>query len=90
MFFPWSNAKVTSWVLNLAVLSRMDFFHQGTLVGVISSLVFTMWIGFGQTVARNYGTYTVPKLPTTTEGCPAEWFSNATEVTAETAAEAEE
>merc|ERR1719273_708856 len=29
----------------------------GAFVGMFTSLIFTMWFGFGQTFAKNYGTY---------------------------------
>ena len=32
-----------------------------------------MWIGFGQTVAKNYKAFSIPKLNTSIEGCPANW-----------------
>ena len=38
-----------------------------------------MWFGFGQTVAKNCGTYSVTPKPTEITGCPEEWF-NVTEV----------
>ena len=36
----------------------------------------TMWIGFGQTVASNFGCPTASATPkyTTIEGCPQEWI----------------
>ncbi len=37
-----------------------------------------MWIGFGQTLAKNLGTYSDPLPPTTVEGCPAGWIDNTT------------
>ena len=44
---------------------------------MFSSLIFTMWFGFGQTFARNYGTYEsgVPPKSTTIEGCPANIYN---------------
>ena len=47
---------------------------------MLTSLIFTMWIAFGQTLARHAGTYKVDPLPTTTEGCPADWLHNITTV----------
>ena len=55
-------------------------FSQGTFVGMLTSLIFTMWIGFGQTVAKNFGEYTVPTKETTIEGCPPNLYPNATDV----------
>ena len=45
---------------------------------MFSSLVLTMWVGFGQTVAKNFGTYKVDPLTTTIDGCPEEWIANVT------------
>ena len=44
-------------------------------MGTFVSLILTMWIGFGQTVAKNFDAYVaaVPKY-TTIEGCPPEWI----------------
>lgn len=53
---------------------------------MLSSLIFTMWVGFGQTVAKNVGTIVGNPLPTTTVGCPAAWL-NATAEAAKKAAE---
>lgn len=53
---------------------------------MLSSLVLTMWVGFGQTVAKNVGTITSNPLPTTVIGCPADWL-NATAVAAAKAKE---
>ena len=43
------------------------------------SLIITMWIGFGQTVAKNFGAITPVALNRTIEGCPEEWIANVTE-----------
>jgi len=55
----------------------------GAFVGTFSSLIFTMWMGFGQTVAKAAQTYKgerwSPKMPVSTENCPLVWF-NYTEV----------
>jgi len=55
----------------------------GAFVGTFSSLIFTMWMGFGQTVAKAAQTYEgerwSPKMPVSTENCPLAWF-NYTEV----------
>eukprot|EP00095_Tigriopus_kingsejongensis_P004642 maker-scaffold29_size597861-snap-gene-0.10 protein:Tk04642 transcript:maker-scaffold29_size597861-snap-gene-0.10-mRNA-1 annotation:"hypothetical protein DAPPUDRAFT_330864" len=48
---------------------------KGAFVGTITSLIFTMWIGFGQTVAKNFGTYGVAGKETTIDGCPSSWFN---------------
>lgn len=47
----------------------------GAFVGTFVSLIFTMWIGFGQTAAKYNGAYTaaVPKY-TTIEGCNQTWI----------------
>ncbi len=54
----------------------------GAFVGTFVSLIFTMWIGFGQTVANNLGTNPgAPQKYRTTEGCPEDWqeaFANLT------------
>jgi Na+/proline symporter len=47
----------------------------GCFTGMISSLIFTMWFGFGQSYAVNCHTYKVVSLPTDVSGCPAEWFN---------------
>ncbi len=49
---------------------------------MFSSLVFTMWIGFGQTVAKNVGTYVVPNKATSIEGCPEAWHARLDNITA--------
>lgn len=61
----------------------------GAFTGMLSSLIFTMWIGFGQTAAKNYGTYSVAGKETTIDGCPAAWF-NVTESSTETPTDAPE
>ena len=48
---------------------------QGAFIGGLSSLIFTMWIGFGQTAAKFNKGFTIPTLPTTTESCPEVWFN---------------
>ena len=35
---------------------KIFFFFQGTFVGMLSSLIFTMWFGFGATASKNFGT----------------------------------
>jgi len=51
----------------------------GAFVGCFSSLIFTMWMGFGQTVAKAAQTYDSarwsPKMPVSTENCPLAWFN---------------
>lgn len=47
---------------------------------MLSSLIITMWIGFGQTVAKNYGTYDVDKAVRSVEGCKKDWNATAPEV----------
>jgi len=49
----------------------------GAFVGTLTSLIFTMWMGFGQTVAKQAGTYDGArwgrKFPTSTANCPPSW-----------------
>lgn len=59
----------------MTVLISVLLYMQGAFVGMLSSLILTMWIGFGQTVAKNYGTYSVPTKETTVAGCPPEWMN---------------
>jgi len=49
----------------------------GAFVGMFSSLIFTMWFGFGQTFAKNYGTYEsgVAVKPTSVASCPAHIYN---------------
>merc|ERR1719427_1945879 len=51
----------------------------GAFVGCFSSLIFTCWMGFGQTVAKAAQTYDSarwsPKMPVSTENCPLAWFN---------------
>ena len=44
---------------------------------MFSSLIFTMWFGFGQTFAKNYGTYEsgVAAKPTSVASCPAHIYN---------------
>ena len=53
---------------------------------MFSSLLFTMWFGFGQTFAKNYGTYESGVLgkPTTLEGCPPHIYNETTTLAPET------
>ena len=53
---------------------------------MISSLMFTMWFGFGQTFAVNCNTYKVVPLPTDISGCPPEWFNFTTTTSTTTTA----
>merc|ERR1719308_363067 len=41
----------------------------GAFVGCLSSLIFTMWFGFGQTVARQYKAFSTPLMPMNNTGC---------------------
>jgi len=68
----------------------------GAFVGTFTSLIFTMWMGFGATVARNYGCLNpdfAPKMPTSTDMCPPSWLpmnttaTNTTQVAASTKCE---
>lgn len=50
----------------------------GAFVGTLSSLIFTMWMGFGSTVAKNFGckdSSWSQKFPTSTEFCPISWIN---------------
>jgi len=49
----------------------------GAFVGCLSSLIFTMWFGFGQTVARNFKAFSTPLMPLNVTGC-SEAILNAT------------
>jgi hypothetical protein len=55
------------------------FFVQGAFVGTLSSLIFTMWMGFGQTYAQYVNAYNSsrwsPKMPTSIENCPDSWLN---------------
>jgi hypothetical protein len=48
-------------------------------VGTLSSLIFTMWMGFGQTYAQYVNAYNssrwAPKMPTSIENCPDSWLN---------------
>jgi len=59
----------------------------GAFVGTFSSLIFTMWMGFGQTVAKAAKTYDgkrwSPAMPTSTENCPLSWFNYTVRATKE-------
>merc|ERR1719322_628963 len=48
----------------------------GAFSGTFVSLILTMWIGFGSTVAKNFGcpTASAEKKYTTIEGCPQDWI----------------
>jgi len=41
----------------------------GAFVGTFFSLIFTMWFGFGQTVARQYQQFSTPLKPFNSDGC---------------------
>jgi len=50
----------------------------GAFVGTLSSLIFTMWMGFGSTVANNFkckDSSWSQKFPTSTEFCPISWIN---------------
>eukprot|EP00397_Hematodinium_sp_SG-2012_P031775 GEMP01033771.1.p1 GENE.GEMP01033771.1~~GEMP01033771.1.p1 ORF type:complete len:654 (+),score=118.16 GEMP01033771.1:25-1962(+) len=54
--------------------------YIGALSGTIVSLILTMWIGFGQTVSQQMGTYGStgnwsPKMPTSVENCTAAFIN---------------
>jgi len=50
----------------------------GAFVGTFTSLLFTMWMGFGQTVAKQAGAYQGKlwgrKWPTSIDNCPESWL----------------
>ena len=66
----------------------MFVLKKGAFVGMLTSLIFTMWMGFGQTVAKNYGTIVSKPLATTVVGCPAAWLNATAEAAAKAAAKA--
>ena len=49
----------------------------GAFIGAFTSLIFTCWMGFGQTVARQAQTYDGSrwgrKFPTSIDNCPPSW-----------------
>jgi len=51
----------------------------GAFIGCFSSLIFTMWMGFGSTVAKKAGTYDSslwnPSMNRTTIHCPLHFFN---------------
>ena len=51
----------------------------GALTGLLTSLVFVLWMGFGQIVARQMGTFDAasfaPMMNTTTSNCPGDYSS---------------
>jgi len=53
--------------------------NLGAFVGTFSSLIFTCWMGFGQTVATKAKTYDGslwnPKMPVTTANCTLNFFN---------------
>lgn len=59
---------------------------QGTFVGTLFSLIFTMWIGFGSTVAKNFGHGIPPKKINSIEGCPAHFINETLTAAAATSA----
>jgi hypothetical protein len=44
----------------------------------LTSFAITVWIAFGQTLARQAGLYNVAKKPTSIDGCPVEWLNMTT------------
>ena len=54
----------------------------GALTGLLISLVFVLWMGLGQIVARQKGTYDAasfaPMMNTSTADCPSDWISSDT------------
>ena len=56
----------------------------GALTGLVISLIFSFWIGFGQSVARQMGTMNSKFSPmpnSTISHCPSSWTENQTEAT---------
>ena len=51
---------------------------------MLSSLIITCWVGFGQSVAKHYGHVKVSAMPTTIEGCPAAWKEALLDITTTT------
>jgi len=68
-------------VLGAFVLGMFfPYCHEvGAFIGTFTSLIFTCWMGFGQTVARQAQTYDGTrwgrKLPTSIENCPSSWLN---------------
>jgi len=68
-------------VLGAFVLGMFfPYCHEvGAFIGTFTSLIFTCWMGFGQTVARQAQTYDGSrwgrKFPTSIENCPASWLN---------------
>ena len=59
------------------MLIKMLF--KGAFIGCFSSLIFTMWMGFGSTVASQAGTHNKiwnPKMSTSIENCPLKFFNS--------------
>jgi len=52
---------------------------MGAFIGALSSVIFTMWMGFGSTAAKQAGRYDgaswSPKMPTSIEHCPQSWLN---------------
>ena len=75
MFVPYCNELVSRCVLT-ALHRRVT---QGAFTGTFTSLIFTMWMGFGQTVAKQAGTYDssrwARKFPTSMDNCPDSWLN---------------
>jgi len=51
----------------------------GAFTGCLSSVIFTMWMGFGSTASKQAGQYNGalwnPKMPTSIEHCPPSWLN---------------
>ena len=68
-------------VLGAFVLGMFfPYCHEvGAFIGTFTSLIFTCWMGFGQTVARQAQTYDGSrwgrKFPTSIENCPSSWLN---------------
>ena len=75
MFVPYCNELVSRYV-RTALHRRVT---QGAFIGTFTSLIFTMWMGFGQTVAKQAGTYNstlwARKFPTSMANCPDSWLN---------------
>jgi hypothetical protein len=79
MFFPFCNELVSTSLHYMPCSALTTHCPQGAFIGTFTSLLFTMWMGFGQTVARKAETYDNSrwsrKYPTSIENCPASWLN---------------
>ena len=70
MFFPWANAIVSfaSTQILLTEILKISIL-QGAGVGIITSLIFMLWIGVGTQVAKAQGYLKLVPKPYSIEGC---------------------